>query len=74
VARLGNAAAFIKANIPLGAGNSLSDGEAVDIAAYFISQPPAGLRGQGPGPAASRQAGRPPVLKIRGHRLRRPGR
>ena len=39
MARLGNAAAFTKTNMPLGAGNSLSDKEAIDIAAYFISQP-----------------------------------
>lgn len=39
MARLGNAAAFIKANMPLGAGNSLSDQDAIDIAAYFTRQP-----------------------------------
>jgi len=39
MARLPNAAAFIKVNMPLGAGNSLSDRDAIDIAAYFTRQP-----------------------------------
>ena len=39
MARLGNAAAFTKANMPLGSGNSLPDQEAIDIAAYFTRQP-----------------------------------
>jgi thiosulfate dehydrogenase len=39
MARLGNAAAFIKVNMPLGAGNTLSDKDAIDIAAYFTRQP-----------------------------------
>lgn len=37
--RLGNAAAFVKANMPLGQGNTLTDQEAVDVAAYFTRQP-----------------------------------
>lgn len=39
MARLNSAAAFIKWNMPLGQGGSLSDQEAYDIAAYFSSQP-----------------------------------
>lgn len=39
LARLGTAAAFIKANMPLGKGGTLSDQEAYDIAEYFIHQP-----------------------------------
>jgi thiosulfate dehydrogenase len=39
MARLNNAAAFVKANMPLGRGNTLSDQEAFDVAAYFIAQP-----------------------------------
>ena len=39
MARLSNAAAFIKSNMPLGASNSLSDRDAIDIAAYFTRQP-----------------------------------
>ena len=39
MARLGNAAAFTQANMPLGAGNTLSDRDAIDIAAYFTRQP-----------------------------------
>ena len=39
LARLGNAAAFVKANMPLGAGGSLSAQDAADIAAYFTQQP-----------------------------------
>lgn len=39
MARLGNAAAFTKSNMPLGSGNSLSDQDAIDIAAYFTRQP-----------------------------------
>ncbi len=39
MARLANAAAFTKANMPLGSGNSLSDKDAIDIAAYFTRQP-----------------------------------
>ncbi|OWY37183.1 cytochrome C [Xenophilus sp. AP218F] len=39
MARLNTAAAFIKANMPQGQENTLSDQEAYDIAAYFINQP-----------------------------------
>jgi thiosulfate dehydrogenase len=39
MARLNNAAAFVKANMPLGQGNTLSDQEAFDVAAYFTTQP-----------------------------------
>lgn len=39
MARLNNAAAFVQANMPLGQGNTLSDQEAFDVAAYFVSQP-----------------------------------
>lgn len=39
LARLNNAAAFIKANMPLGQGGTLDDQSAYDIAAYVINQP-----------------------------------
>jgi thiosulfate dehydrogenase len=39
MARLSNAAAFTKSNMPLGSGDSLSDHDAIDIAAYFTRQP-----------------------------------
>ena len=39
MARLNNAAAFIKANMPLGMGGTLDDQSAYDIAAYVIKQP-----------------------------------
>ena len=39
MARTYTAAAFIKHNMPLGQGNTLSDQDAVDIAAYFTHQP-----------------------------------
>ena len=39
MARLHTAAAFIKWNMPLGQGGSLSDQDAYDIAAYFTHQP-----------------------------------
>jgi thiosulfate dehydrogenase len=39
MARLNTAAAFIKATMPLGQDNSLSDQDAFDIAAYFTRQP-----------------------------------
>lgn len=39
MARTYTAAAFIKHNMPLGQGNTLSDQEAVDIAAFFTHQP-----------------------------------
>ena len=39
MARLNNAAAFIKAKMPLGKGGSLDDQAAFDIAAYVIKQP-----------------------------------
>ncbi len=37
--RLSTAAAFVKANMPLGQGGSLSDEDAWDVAAFFTSQP-----------------------------------
>ena len=39
MARLSNAAAFVKANMPLGQGATLSDADAIDVAAYFLRQP-----------------------------------
>ena len=39
MARLGNAAAFVKHNMPLGQGETLSDQEAYDVALYFTTQP-----------------------------------
>ena len=39
MARLNTAAAFVKANMPYGQGNTLSDQEAYDVAAYFTRQP-----------------------------------
>lgn len=39
LARLSNAAAFIKANMPQGKAGTLSDQDAYDIAAYFTRQP-----------------------------------
>src|SRR5262245_36314352 len=39
MARLSNAAGFVKANMPVGQGNSLSDADALDVAAYFTRQP-----------------------------------
>jgi len=39
MARLNTAAAFVKANMPLGQGNTLTDQEAFDVAAYFTQQP-----------------------------------
>ena len=39
MARLRNAAAFVKVSMPLGQGNALSDKEAFDVAAYFTRQP-----------------------------------
>lgn len=39
MARLGTAAAFIKANMPRGSGGTLTDQEAFDVAAYVIEQP-----------------------------------
>ena len=39
MARLNNAAGFVKTNMPLGQGNTLSDADAVDVAAYFTRQP-----------------------------------
>src|SRR5262245_59261388 len=39
MARLRNAAGFVKANMPLGKGETLTDADAVDVAAYFIRQP-----------------------------------
>jgi thiosulfate dehydrogenase len=39
MARLNTAAAFVKANMPLGQGGSLGDQEALDVAAFFTRQP-----------------------------------
>ena len=39
MARLSNAAGFVKANMPLGQGATLNDADAIDVAAYFIRQP-----------------------------------
>lgn len=39
MARLNTAAAFVKANMPLGQGGSLTDQEAYDVAAYLTQQP-----------------------------------
>ncbi len=38
MARLHTAAGFVKKNMPLGQGNSLSDDDAFDVAAYFVNQ------------------------------------
>ena len=37
--RIGNASAFVKWNMPLGQGGTLTDQEAMDVAAYFTVQP-----------------------------------
>ena len=39
MARLNTAAAFVKVNMPRGQGNTLTDQEAYDVAAYFTHQP-----------------------------------
>ena len=39
MARLDTAAAFVKTSMPLGEGDSLTDQEAFDVAAYFTQQP-----------------------------------
>jgi thiosulfate dehydrogenase len=39
MARLNNAAGFVKRNMPLGQGNNLSNRDALDVAAYFTRQP-----------------------------------
>jgi len=39
MARLDTAAAFVKARMPLGSGNTLSDQDAYDVAGYFIAMP-----------------------------------
>ena len=39
MSRLDTAAAFVKWNMPLGQGGTLSDQEAYDVAAYFIAKP-----------------------------------
>lgn len=39
MARLNTAAAFVKAKMPLGQGNTLTGQEAFDVAAYFTQQP-----------------------------------
>jgi thiosulfate dehydrogenase len=43
MARLDNAAGFIKVNMPLGSGNTLSAQDSIDIAAYFTRQPRPGF-------------------------------
>jgi thiosulfate dehydrogenase len=39
MARVNTAAAFVKANMPLGQGGTLTEQEAFDVAAYFTQQP-----------------------------------
>ena len=39
MARLGDAAAFVKTNVPLGQENALTSKDAVDVVAYFTRQP-----------------------------------
>jgi len=39
MARIGNASAFVRWNMPLGQGGSLSDEEALDVAEFFTHQP-----------------------------------
>jgi thiosulfate dehydrogenase len=39
MARLSNAASFVKTSMPLGQGNTLSNVDALDVAAYFTRQP-----------------------------------
>ena len=39
MARLSNAAGFVKTNMPIGQGRTSTDADAVDVAAYFIRQP-----------------------------------
>ena len=39
MARHHTAAGFVKKNMPLGQGNSLTDEEAWNVAAYFTTQP-----------------------------------
>ena len=39
MARLDTAAAFVRWNMPLGQGGTLTEQEAYDVAAYFIEQP-----------------------------------
>src|SRR5262245_26216431 len=39
MARLNTAAAFVKANMPLGQGGTLTDQEAFDVSVYFTQQP-----------------------------------
>ena len=39
MARLNTAAAFVRANMPLGQGGLLSEQEAFDVAAFFTRQP-----------------------------------
>ena len=39
MARLGNASAFVRWNMPLGQGGSLGDEDALDVAAFFTRQP-----------------------------------
>jgi len=46
MARLDTAAAFVKTNMPLGQGNTLTDQEAYDVAAYFTRQPRPDFKGK----------------------------
>jgi thiosulfate dehydrogenase len=56
MARLNTAAAFTKAIMPHGQENSLSDQDALDIAAYFVQQPRPDFREEEPRLASGRQA------------------
>jgi thiosulfate dehydrogenase len=55
MARLGNAAGFVKSNMPLGQGNTLSSVDAVDVAAYFTRKPRPDFCGKIAGLAEGRQ-------------------
>ena len=60
MARVSLAAAFIKANMPLGQGGTLSDDEAYDLAAYITSQPRPDFAGKaGDWPKGGRPADSP---------------
>lgn len=47
MSRLDTAAAFVRWNMPLGQGGSLSDQEATDVAAWFTTQPRPDFAGKG---------------------------
>jgi thiosulfate dehydrogenase len=60
MARVGIAAAFVRAKMPLGAAGTLSDQEAFDVAAYFTAQPrPAFAAGNSDWPRGDRPADAP---------------